>query len=323
MKKLILAAVCASLMVSPLVNAGEAALPQIEEARALAKQFGGQLKPTLGGALKSGGPVNGIEVCHTKAPEIAQQLADSSGWDINRVSLKHRGETAQPDAWEIEVLTRFDRERAEGKDPKTIEFAEMTNENGQQVFRYMKAIPTGGVCLTCHGEAVSPQVKEAIAKYYPGDLATGYKKGELRGAFSFKKTIYPELGATAFTDQWDKPLAITNQTQWLVFSKTKEAGNWIKDSFNELGLVDLKAKNLAYIADVSAMPSLITKWFALPKMQDYAFSMGLVYEDEQVAHWPYVDEAAMVYQLNDGEIVKATEFRNQATLLAFLKAKLN
>ena len=37
-------------------------------------------------------------------------------------------------------------------------------------------------CLACHGSEVSPEVREAIAARYPGDRATGFAVGDLRGA---------------------------------------------------------------------------------------------------------------------------------------------
>ncbi|MFN7177274.1 MAG: DUF3365 domain-containing protein, partial [Thermaurantiacus sp.] len=52
--------------------------------------------------------------------------------------------------------------------------------------RYMRAIPTAPQCLACHGpeEAIAPAVRAAIAERYPDDRATGFRAGELRGAFS-------------------------------------------------------------------------------------------------------------------------------------------
>ena len=50
--------------------------------------------------------------------------------------------------------------------------------------RYMKAIPTGPVCLTCHGEEIAPEVEESLRTAYPHDRALGYGLGDIRGAFS-------------------------------------------------------------------------------------------------------------------------------------------
>ncbi|MCF6253432.1 MAG: DUF3365 domain-containing protein [Thiomicrorhabdus sp.] len=160
-----------------------------QEARSIAKQFLGQLKPTLQKSMKNDGPVKAIEVCQIKAPKIAQELAQKTGWDINRVSLKPRGESATPDQWEAAVLKRFNALLADGTPPKTIEFSAIVTVNDQTQYRYMKAIPTGNVCLTCHGSNIAQPVQDALKAHYPDDVATGYSKGQIRGAFSFSKDI--------------------------------------------------------------------------------------------------------------------------------------
>lgn len=163
----------------------------VNQARDLAKQFVGQLLPELGAAMKEGGPVNALGVCQTKAPEIAQSLSDKSGWDVKRVSLKNRSANAEPDAWEIKVLTRFDQQRAEGADPTKMEYSEVVEQKGQKTFRYMKAIAIGEgqPCLQCHGTKLNEDVKQRLEELYPHDKATGYKVGQVRGAFSFKKHL--------------------------------------------------------------------------------------------------------------------------------------
>jgi len=163
--------------------------PSEAEARGLVKDYMSQLKPALMKSMKEGGPVNSIDVCHTKAPQIAHDLTQKSGWKINRVSLKPRAVNAKPDAWEKTVLERFDAQLAEGKPIKGMEVSQVIIMNGEKQYRYMKAIPTAAVCLNCHGTDVQPAVKKAISEYYPDDQAVGYSKGQIRGAFSFTKAL--------------------------------------------------------------------------------------------------------------------------------------
>ena len=160
-----------------------------QEASAIAKQFLGQLKPELKKGLTKGGPSHAIEVCHTKAPKIAFDLSQKTGWDINRVSLKPRGENASPDLWERTVLTSFNSKLASGADIKTLEQGAIIEVGGKKTFRYMKAIPTGKVCLKCHGTSLAKGTKETLQKLYPDDKATGFSLGQIRGAFSFKKEL--------------------------------------------------------------------------------------------------------------------------------------
>ena len=51
----------------------------------------------------------------------------------------------------------------------------------------MKAIPTGEVCLACHGKDINPDVASALDAAYPQDQARGYALGDIRGAFSVSK----------------------------------------------------------------------------------------------------------------------------------------
>jgi len=178
-----------SAMATINVIASDTASSDVEDARGLVKQFGGQLKPELKKAMKAGGPIAAVEFCHSKAPTIAKELSEKSGWNVSRVSLKARSAMATPDAWELDVLKKFEANKLAGNPVKTMEFSEVTHEEGKSTFRYMKAIGTAEVCLKCHGETVAEPIKQAIAKYYPQDNAMGFNKGDIRGAFSFSKVV--------------------------------------------------------------------------------------------------------------------------------------
>lgn len=184
MKLLTIALLGASI--SSMAQASETT-SDLNEARALVKAFGGELKPELKKAMKEGGPVHAVGFCHAAAPKIAMDLAKKTGWEVTRVSLKPRGAMANPDAWETQVLKNFETLKAQGEPVKKMEFSEVVHDGGKATFRYMKPLPTGEVCLKCHGENVAEPIKQAIAKYYPQDQAMGYKQGDIRGAFSFSK----------------------------------------------------------------------------------------------------------------------------------------
>ena len=156
-----------------------------QEAIQIVKKFGGTLKPQLVKAMKEGGPVHAIEVCTSKAPAIAKQLSQETGWNVKRVSLKARSTSAKPDMWEEKVLKDFDTQQAAGKPAAKLMATSM--KDGK--FRLMKAQGVQAICLTCHGTNIQPEVRAALLKYYPNDQATGYKLGQVRGAFSLTKTL--------------------------------------------------------------------------------------------------------------------------------------
>lgn len=155
------------------------------EAISIVKKFGGQLKPKLQEAMKEGGPENAIEICSEHAPKIARELSQETGWTVKRVSLKNRNPNGAPDAWEKITLEHWDKELEKGVDADTLTQGEL--ENGQ--FRFMKAQKTEGLCLTCHGEMIAPNLLDKLNEKYPKDIATGYKLGQIRGAFSVSKNL--------------------------------------------------------------------------------------------------------------------------------------
>lgn len=159
------------------------------EARALVKGFAGRLKTELVTALKSGGPTEAVSVCNVAAPAIATETSGASGWKVGRTSLKLRNTGNAPDDWERRVLEMFEARKAKGADPKTLEHFEVVQRDGKPMFRYMKAIPAGKPCLTCHGEALSPKLTAHLKTLYPSDKATGFKLGDLRGAFTLARPL--------------------------------------------------------------------------------------------------------------------------------------
>jgi len=81
------------------------------------------------------------------------------------------------------VLQDFERQLAQGRDINTLTWSDTMDIDGGKEYRFMKAIPTGGVCLACHGTQLSPEISQTLADLYPNDLATGFSEGDIRGAF--------------------------------------------------------------------------------------------------------------------------------------------
>ncbi len=181
-----------SILVASFVTAAGAGEPPadlVEEARGLAKTYVSELKGALLTAIEEGGAPHAIEVCGAKAPGIATAVSSESGWAVGRTALRVRNPRNAPSPEERAVLMRFLARAAAGEDPKTMEYAAVVETGGQTYFHYMKAIPTGEVCLTCHGGKIDPETAKAIRARYPADAATGFALGELRGAFTFVRPL--------------------------------------------------------------------------------------------------------------------------------------
>lgn len=162
----------------------------LEAARQTVRLFSERLKGELAAAIKTDGAANAVSLCQTISPDISTVLTDESGFEVSRTALKLRNPENAPSPWELEVLNAFQDKAGAGTDLAKLEhYAELTTPEGDRVFRYMKAIPTSDMCLACHGTDIKPDVRAELTRYYPDDKATGYRLGELRGAFSLIKLI--------------------------------------------------------------------------------------------------------------------------------------
>lgn len=170
--------ICSLLLLSVDLHAGEPAFE--EKARIAIADYASALKSALTEAMQTGGPQKAVQVCHTEAPEIAARLSQQHDLTISRTSLKPRNTANAPDDWERGVLQNFEQRHADGE---SIDSLTAKTESGSQM-RLMKAIPTGEICLTCHGENVAPELQSLIDKHYPDDQATGFSVDDIRGAFS-------------------------------------------------------------------------------------------------------------------------------------------
>jgi len=180
----------AGLLPCVAVYAEPAPQALVDEAETISQGFMESLKGELERAIKAGGPAAAIEICHTVAPAIAAEQAKEHGWDkAARTSLQLRDPANAPDAWEKGVLEQFEARKAAGEPAGGLSYSEVVETEGAKEFRFMKAIPTGKVCLACHGTEIADPVAAKLDELYPEDQARGYQEGDIRGAFTLVKTL--------------------------------------------------------------------------------------------------------------------------------------
>jgi hypothetical protein len=152
-------------------------------ARTIAASFAGELRAALEKALGERGPAGAISVCKDEAPAIAARLSAQHLSSVRRTGVRVRNPANSPQPWELAVLKDFQARLGSGRRAEELEFFEARADGGA---RYMKAIAVQPLCVVCHGENIAPDVSSAISKGYPSDQATGFKVGDLRGAFSIE-----------------------------------------------------------------------------------------------------------------------------------------
>lgn len=173
------------LALVPGVGLAEEPPADLSKARAAIAGLGESLKSELMTAMASGGPVAAIAVCQTAAPALSKAAGDKGGLTVRRTALKVRNSGNAPDDSERRVLEDFAVKIMAGTPPGALEHSEVVTSDGVRTLRYMKPIMMAEQpCSVCHGGALADDVKAKVAELYPDDQATGFKAGELRGAFS-------------------------------------------------------------------------------------------------------------------------------------------
>lgn len=134
-------------------------------------------------AIQKGGVAYAVEFCNEKAMPLTEVLSAKYDVEIQRISAKNRNPKNMASLFDKKILGLFSTDLKD------------TLLSVSQGYVYYKPIKMGmPTCLQCHGQIdkdIEPATLRSIRKKYRFDKATGYKMGELRGAwkltFSTKK----------------------------------------------------------------------------------------------------------------------------------------
>lgn len=157
---------------------------RLDQARAAATTLGADLMGMLTQELARGGPPAAIAVCADSAQARTRQH-QQAGIAVRRVGTRVRNALNTPDSLESAILAAFQADLVAGGLPADTVVMERL-PGGQSRLRYLRPIRVQEPCLTCHGpeNGIPAPVRSMLAERYPGDRATGYAVGDLRGAIS-------------------------------------------------------------------------------------------------------------------------------------------
>ncbi len=158
-------------------------------ARGAMQALGKTLKTTLVSTMKEQGPVAALTVCSTTAQSMTAEVAGEHGVVLGRSSLRLRNPANAAPDWVSAWLQEQGERPAEGVTGLT---HQVTLDDGTKVVRVLKPLAIEAPCLVCHGpsEGRAPELTAALNDRYPGDKATDYALGDLRGAL-WAETIVP------------------------------------------------------------------------------------------------------------------------------------
>ena len=123
------------------------------------------------------------------------------------------------------------------------------------------------------------------------------------GAAAWATTLAPgmALPPLTLTDQHDVAATVGAETRVLLFTRDMDAGDVAKEALAEHAAL-LEAAHAVYVADISRMPSLVAKLFALPAMRKRPYRMLLDRDGTATADFPARAGEVTLLRLHDGTI---------------------
>lgn len=117
-------------------------------------------------------------------------------------------------------------------------------------------------------------------------------------------------------DQFDKEHTLQPETRAVVLSFEMDVSKMINAYLTSKGEDVFAEHNIDYISDISPMPSMIAKMFALPKMRKYGFRLLLNRDDDFKKNYVPEKGKAMVLKLNGQHEVREIWYVANAKELA-------
>ena len=115
-------------------------------------------------------------------------------------------------------------------------------------------------------------------------------------------------------DQHDQTWQVVNSTRLVLLATNRSASGVVQNLLNTQDKNFLTSRHALYAADLSGMPGLITRSFAMPALRELAYPVGIVMNGQLLKDWPHHDKAVTLLWLNKGTLERI-EFAQDDTQL--------
>jgi hypothetical protein len=122
----------------------------------------------------------------------------------------------------------------------------------------------------------------------------------------------------SLADQHDRAGQVDADTRLLVFAPDRSSSETAHEVLSEIGDEAMAQAGIRYVADISAMPGLVTKLFALPKMRDYNYRVLLGREPGDTAALPRRADQVTLIRAEAGQVSAVSYAADAAALQAQL-----
>ncbi|HJQ84697.1 MAG TPA: FAD/FMN-containing dehydrogenase [Candidatus Binatia bacterium] len=104
-------------------------------------------------------------------------------------------------------------------------------------------------------------------------------------------------------DQHGAQRQLDDHTKLLVVTRDMDAGNLVKTALTDRPPTFLEEQSALYIADISRMPAVVTRLFALPSLRRRPYPILLDRDGKSTAEIPTKDKHATIITLDNLKVV--------------------
>lgn len=119
-------------------------------------------------------------------------------------------------------------------------------------------------------------------------------------------------------DQFEQTQTLRPSTKWLLFAHDMDGTNVVRDALEGQTTASLANAGIQFFADISGMPSLISKFIAMPRLKKLEYPIGLARTKESLEQIPREDEKATVIKLSEGKVASVITTDSSATIKQLL-----
>ena len=131
--------------------------------------------------------------------------------------------------------------------------------------------------------------------------------------FSNSFNVDDKVYKFSLPNQFNRIIDIDKSIEIFIVSFEKGTSSIINNYLESKEDKFLERNHAVYIANISKMPTFVTKWFAIPKMKSYKYNILLIYSeiDKRFLH---KDGNFTIYKLKNG-VIKSVDYIDSKTKL--------
>ena len=132
-------------------------------------------------------------------------------------------------------------------------------------------------------------------------------------------SVGDRLAPSSLEDQHGVTRAVDESTRVILFSRDMEGGKLLKQALSDASEDFLASRGAVYVADISGMPKLIARLFAVPSLRKRPYSMLLDRDGRTTRQLPDLEGRATLIFCHELEILRVEHAQTAAEVLRALE----